>query len=350
MATLHIFIIHTECLTQRALRLHGVIQNIRVIAQQQGYEVRPFFVLSPSSNDIATKQDQYQSRLNYEPCGIADIDRTSKVLSVEILSNFEKHMKAWQLIAESDSDNAQDIYMIIEDDAFILPENIPNFGKLMNIVHEDPWDMLLLGVAFGNDKSEFCLQDTIKNFKLIPSKEAYLIKREAAQTMVKDFADSIKFSMRGQLSWYAATHPEFMLRNISHQVTLDGSKLGLTPSTIHESSVLIYNAEYMELLSYTVKSKEEITAAMPKINQLYDSVSQLKSPYISYIYSILLYKAGYLDQVGNVIMGALDMLTEQQGLLNSRNEILNTYIDMCRDMQTDLPDIFTLSSKYSGIV
>ena len=356
MATLHIFIIHSEGLTQRAVRLHGIVQNMRLVAQQLGYEVRPYFVLTPSPSDISSKQEEYQSKLNYDPTGLKELDVTTKVLSVEILSNLEKHVKAWQMIDDTNEGHKDDIFMVLEDDVFLLPGNVPNYVELLRLVQKQhfdndvPWDLLLLGISRQDGTNTLTLQNTTEHFKLIPSKEAYLITRAAVATMLKDFTATIKFGMRGQLSWYALTHPSLRLRNPSKQVTLDGSKLGITPTTLHENTTLVYNAEYMQMLTYMSMTKEELVAALPTLGKIYASVSALNSPHIAHLYGVLLYKAGEMKEVSDIMDNAITLMKQQQGLLNSRTELLNNYIDMCKDLQIDLPSIFREKSKYSGIV
>jgi hypothetical protein len=348
--TLHIFIIHSEGLTQRALKLHGTVQTIRLIAQHMGYVVKPFMMLTPTPDDIAKTQDSYQPRINYDPTGIVELDRTSKLISTEVLSNFEKHMKAWKLI-ESMNANSSDVFMVLEDDIFLIPDNAPNLVELLHHAHmQREWDLILMGVSPNGSNAPISLINTTDAFKVIPSKEAYLIQRASATKLLSEFATTIKFPFRQQLSWYAQTHRDFRLRNPSKQVTLDGSKLGLTPSTIHDTSILVYNAEYMQLYGYMNKTNAEIRNDIPFIRQVYNSVTALNSPYIMHIYATLLHKAGELTEVGALMTTALETLQQQQGLLNSRNEILNHYIDMCKDMQGDIQAIFSEKSKYNGLV
>ena len=356
---LHIFIIHSEGLTQRATRLHGVIQNMRVAAQYLGFDVRPYFVLKPTSQDILDNQAHYQPKISYDPTGIPELDATIKIVSVEILSNFQKHINTWKMISET-CDSEKIYYMVIEDDTFLLPDNFAAYVDFLKFIQTNTdWDLILMGITQSvdnGDKSPICFQDTSKLFKLLPAKDAYMITKETAAQLYKDFSDTdttkIKFSMRGQLSWYIQTHPNLRVRNPSKQVTLDGSKLGLAPTTLHENNLLIFNAEYMQLIEYMNKNTEIIKANIDNIRTIYQGVENLESSDVLHLYGILLFRAGLLNESYDIMNKALSSMKEKQGLVNSRSELVNNFIDMCKSMQSDITDTDILStpSKYLNVI
>lgn len=353
---LHIFIVHTEELTQRAVRLHGVIQNMRLIAQNIGLEVRPSFVLTPTTADISKDQDTYQKRINYDPTGVEEFDKLSKLVSVEILSNYDKHLKAWEMISENPQPN--DIYMVVEDDVFLLPKNALNFAELLTMAYNSrsEWDMILMGISKATPQeldreSPLKLQNTREMFTVLPSKEAYLISPATARRMASEFRTPIKFPMRIQLSWHIqkSSATEFRVFNPSKQVTLDGSKLGLAPTTLHDHNVLVFNSEYMQLLEYMSKPHDVVAKDCDIITKIYESVAGLHSPEIMQIYGILLFRAKRFKEAQSIMMEALGTVQKQQGLLNSRSELLNNIIDMYKDMQTDISELLTTKSKYSTL-
>jgi hypothetical protein len=353
---LHIFIVHTEDLTQRAIRLHGVIQNMRLIAQNIGLEVKPYFVLTPATADISKDQDAYQKRINYDPTGIEEFDKLSKLVSMEILSNYDKHRKAWEMISENPE--PKDMYMVVEDDVFLLPNNALNFAELLTTAYNsrNEWDMILMGLSKTDPKihspdSPMVLQNTRELFTVLPSKEAYLISPATARRMAAEFKTPIKFPMRIQLSWHIQkTSPtEFRVFNPSKQVTLDGSKLGLTPTTIHDHNVLMFNSEYMQLLEYMSKPHADVEKDSALITKIYESIASLNSPEIMQVYGILLFRAKRFKEAQSIMMESLENVQKQQGLLNSRSELLNNIIDMYKDMQTDIPELLKTKSKYSTL-
>jgi GR25 family glycosyltransferase involved in LPS biosynthesis len=347
---LHIFIIHDEGLTQRAIRLHGVFQNMRLIAQSIGFRVKPYFVLNPSNKDIGAEQEK---RINYDKTGDPLFDNAMSMLSIEILSNYEKHLKAYTMIDQLETKNPNDMYMIIEDDVFLLPSCTNNYAEALYcaFTNKDKWDMLFLGITHMNAKAEapMSLQDTRSLFKIIPSKEAYLINAQTAKTLIEDLKEPIKFSMRRQLSWYIQTHTSLRVVNPSKQVTLDGSKLGILPSTIHEKNVLLYNAEYMSLVKFLGEQPNIIAENLDSIKKIYETVASLNSPDIMQVYGILLYKAGEYKEAQWIMDEAITCTQTQQGILNSRSELINNVIDMYKNMQSDLPDLLVTKSKYTEV-
>jgi hypothetical protein len=355
LPTLHIFIIHTESLTQRAVRLHGTIQTLRTLAQNAGYVVKPFFVLTPNPSDLAPKQDQYQGKINYDPTDIPELDGQRKVLSLEILSNFEKHLKAWTMISDTVTAPA-DLFLVVEDDICMLPVNNANYIELLKLLSaldtdtEVPWDLLFTGMASSaaSATSGIGIEKTRDHMKLISNKSAYFIKPAMAKRMLSDLPTTIKFSMRGQLSWYMHLHQDAAFCNTTKPIMLDGSKLGLTPTTLHESNYLIYNAEFIEFVRYLNMSPTEIQVQIEKIKKLYASIEHLKSPYITHIYAMVLHKGGLYEKLPGLMNTAIETLQAQQGLLNSRTEMLNHFIDMCKDLQPDM-SVLNAKSKYRGM-
>lgn len=356
---LHIFILHSEGLTQRAARLHGTFQNMRMAAQYLGFDVRPYFVLSPTPQDILNSQDDYQPKIAYDPTGILELDSTIKVVSVEILSNLQKHINTWKMISETAPATApdKDYYMVLEDDVFILPDSFPAYIEFLKLIktNSDDWDIIMMGIAHNHNTAPLpmSLHDTREQFKLLPSKEAYMITRETATQMYADFSDTdttkIKFPMRGQLSWYIQTHPDLRVRNPSKQVTLDGSKLGICPTSMHENNILVYNAEYMQMLEYMNKNNDAIKADINNIHTIFQAVKSLGSSDVLHLYGVLLYRAGMFDESYEVMNKALAQLKISEGLLNSRTELVNNFVDMCKSMQKDT-EVPTLPSKYLNVI
>jgi hypothetical protein len=351
--TLHIFIVHTESLTQRAIRLHGTVQTLRTLAQDVGYTVKPFFVLNPTAADITAAQDSYQNRINYDPTGVTELDNQRKILSVEILSNIEKHVKAWSMIADTASASDKDLFLVIEDDVCMLPMNVKNYVELLKIFAGDTsvpvWDLLFTGIApQSRSVSEIGFENTRDQGNIITNKEAYFITPSTAKRLLSDFATVIKFSMRLQLSWYMHNHTDLRVYNTNKQVTLDGSKLGITPTTLHEANYLLYNAEFVHLTAFLNKTSSEIKAQIATINKIYSDIEHLKNPNIMHVYCLILHKGGFHEKLSEIMTTAIEALQNQQGLLNSRTEMLNNFIDMCKDLQPDL-SLLKAKSKYLGM-
>jgi hypothetical protein len=85
------------------------------------------------------------------------------------------------------------------------------------------------------------------------------------------------------------------------------------------------------------------------ITKIYESIASLNSPEIMQVYGILLFRAKRFKEAQSIMMESLENVQKQQGLLNSRSELLNNIIDMYKDMQTDIPELLKTKSKYSTL-
>lgn len=343
--TFHIFVVHTQSLTVRALKLHGVIQTIRTAAQAAGFnDVKPTMILKPDPADFTTVDiEVLNKRLNYDKVGDEAFDQAINPQGLEEISNFEKQREVWRRIAGF-SDDTDDVFMIIEDDAFIPPDGADTLSAILKEVSNAPYDFLTLSISdisVGKD-------DAIKflNFrdtgKVLPSKDAYFIRPRAAKVLYRE-SETIKMSARVHMSYVLHKNPDIRVLYPNKRAMVEGSKLGITPSTIHASNVLIYNKEFMDLWKYIGDEKPSTR----EIREIYKKVSHVKNPDLAHVYGVLLYRAGELHEAQDMFMEAVQYMKEQQGMLNFRSELLNNAINIHEHAQWDIPAITARPSKYA---
>lgn len=347
----HIFVIHTQKLTLRQARLHGTIQTIRTTAQAAGYEVKVTMILKPDPDYFDEKTiPLMEKRIKYEPVGIEEFDKiintatNSHVLSIEELSNYEKHREAWRRITETSAD-PDSIYMVIEDDIFMIPEEHDVLREVINDIDHTSYDFLTFSVADQSVRKSD--QITTLNFrnigKILPSKESYFISRRAARVLY-DQSETIRFTMRTMMSYILCKNHSLNVMYPSKRIFIDGSKLGIHPSTTHGGNVLIYNQEFMELWQFISHAKPPLR----EIREIYKRVAHVRNPDIMHIYGVLLYRAGELHEAQDVFVEAVKLMQEQQGLLSFRSELLNNAINIHEQAQWDLPAIIEKPSKYKN--
>jgi GR25 family glycosyltransferase involved in LPS biosynthesis len=347
----HIFVVHTQKLTVRALQLHGVIQTIRTAAQAVGFDnVKPTMVLKPDPADFAPVDIEIlNKRLNYEKVGDDIFDHAIQPMGLEQLSNFEKQREIWRRIGDHPEDTA-DVFMVIEDDAFILPECSDKLQEILKAIYEKSagsYDLLTLCLA-DNDVAP---SDPVKFLdfrttgKVLPSKDAYFIRPGAAKLLYRE-TDIMKMTARMQMSYILHKNPSIELRYPNKRAMIEGSKLGITSSTINPSNILIYNREFMDMWKYINVQKPPIR----EIRNLYKKVEHVKNPDMMHIYAVLLYRAGELHEAQDAFMEAVEIMKEKQGLLTSRSELLNNAINIHEHAQWDLPAITAKPSKYDDAI
>jgi len=343
---LRIFGIHTESLTLRGDRLHGVMQALRMAAIGAGYHVIPRLIIKPDVGKITENLKDYGDKVNYEPCGDGDFDSQRQVFSTEMLSNFEKHREAWRRISEVESVGEKDMFLIVEDDSYLLPEGLEGWKHVLATAASQQWDMIHLGIAQLDSKADYVPLNKI--VKVLPSKDAYLITQQAAKRLYEQLTDKYRFVLRVQLSWFVHQHKDFQLMCPNRRVLIDGSKLGICPSSIHVNNVLVFNNEYMTL--FKLYNSPRLTKEMKAVQNAYKIIEHLGCP------EAVVLMGKIEEKLGNV--GAAKMYLEKgvaamkggQGIINGRSELITTLIKLYGKHQADVDECSKMISKYSTLL
>jgi len=342
----YIYVIHSKHLSLRANRFQNVLRVIDEVARTKNYTVKTQFILKHDSDEIQSKLPELTSLISYDKIDDADFDNQRYLLSAPILSNIEKHKEAWKQI-EKMNDNGSNLYLIIEDDALLFPENINNLHEFFNLDHKE-WDMLSLGlVNMQNNKTD----DSFLNFrnmpnKILSSKEAYCLKPKTASLLLEQ-SKQYKFTLRLHLSYFIKMNPKLKVYFNKKTLFIDGSKLGIFPSSIHPTNLLIFNNEFIQMHSYIKKSPEDIKKDFTKIEHLHKILENIKSPDAMHLYGVILTKIGRVSDAEKVFMNGIDELKKQQGFINNQSEILNNLIDLYKTMQKDTAVSDNIHAKYS---
>lgn len=347
--TLFLYIIHRQSLTRRALQLHGVIQQLRVTASKQGFQVKPYLILKNDAPQIAEKVADYQNRITYDVTGDPEFDKHRQPLGTEAISNIEKHRDAWLRIYDAPSHHPNDMFMVMEDDTFLLPEGQQNFAGLLDALPSMPiWDILFLGIVLpvADPKlSILPLKTTVG--KILPSKSCYFIRQQTAKRML-DIDDKLRYPMRLQLSYIFDKNKDIRAMHVNQPIILDGSKIGITPSAIHPNNLLIMNREYMDLLSFLTQDTAVVQKELNTIRAIYKNVKHMNSPDIMHLFGVLLFKCGKITDAEEMLSQAAEAMKEQHGLLDSRSDLMNNLIMVYQQMQQDLPHLLSATSQYDS--
>lgn len=345
---LRIYGIHTEHLTQRATRFHGNIQQLRTAAIGLGYRVVPRLVLKPDVGKITDSLKEYGEKVSYEPTGDSEIDMQRQVFSTEMLSNFEKHREAWRHIMEIPDEQVgeKDLFLVIEDDSYLLGDGLEGWKFVLNTAHAEEWDMIHLGIAQTESKANYVILNRVS--KVLPSKDAYLISRAAAKRLYNELTDKYRFILRVQLSHYANQHKDFRILCPNKRVLIDGSKLGIFPSSIHVNNLLAFNNEYVTLLKLfnSPRLDKEIKTA----RQIYKAIEHLCSPEGSFIMGKIEEKLGNPHEARRLYENSFAYMKANQGIINGRSELVTNLIKLYSKYQSDVEECSRLPSKYSQLI
>lgn len=354
---LYLYVIHTQHLKHRAIRIHGYIQQLRIAAMSKGFEVKPILVLSPDPTDIGQRMNEVQSKITYDAINDTEFDGQRQMLTTEILSNLEKHKDAWRRIAEVSADVAKHaLFMIMEDDSILLPESIPNFVSLLDLLSApvEPWDIVVTGIAQPQNPAAHEVPQSLVPLanigtSIIPCKDSYFIQQNTAARFLETLNnEKYRYSARVQLSWliHKVANPVIRAFHPANRITLDGSKIGVCPSALHPNNVLIFNREYMELMSYLQKDQKTIKTALPQIRSIFKGIQHLQSPDIMHLYGVLLFKAGNIGEAEEMMSEAMMIMKAHSGVLNSRSDLMNNLIQIYQHLQPDLPSLVAEKSVY----
>lgn len=326
------------------------MQAIRQALQEQGLGCKITMVLKPEASDIQASLTNYSARIKYDSVQDPEFDKLSAVLSTEELSNYEKHRDAWKrMIVDQEKMKPEDLCMVVEDDMFLVPDCEKHFvamckdlsASLMNNVD---FVTLSLSDVSTPDTNPVSLLPLAQAGRILPSKEAYMIHPRICNLMLEQ-SETIRFSMRIQLSWIIATQSSIRAMYPTHRIFLDGSKLGLFPSTLHHNNMLVYNQEYMELFAYMSKDGSEIP--LNKVNETWKKIAHIQNPDLMHLVGVLYYKMGLYEESEEMLLNAVTEMKKQGGVLNNRSDLLNNLVNMYEKLQTDLPNIMAQPSKYA---
>lgn len=341
MPKFHLYVIHTANLVHRQSRLHGTIQSIREMASARGYEFRSILVLTPDVSALHAKIPELSARIKYDKTGYPDLDSMLSVLNMEQLSNFEKHREAWRRIQREVTD-PNDVCMVIEDDAFIIPEFSKNLQAFIAKPYQDAWDFYSLSISIQSDKRVMKILECMGN---LASKCAYAVRPSVVQKLL-DETEIIRFTMRNQLSYIFRKREDIMAMVSNEQCIMEGTKLGIYTSSIHPNNLLSFNKEFMELFQIAQSESPSLELA----SRIFDQVKHIGNPDVMHIYGVILFKCGRVKEASQVLSVAIDQMQKQHGLMNNQSDLLNNSINMYEHMQWDLPEYLNTPSKYDAIL
>jgi len=335
---LKVFIIHTSILTNRMEKLDPIIKFIKESGKLTGYTVEISMIISPDPGVLYPTLEELQKKISYDKSGNELFDQCIQVLSLEMISNIEKHKDALSKISKY-KDSEEDLYLIIEDDMIILQDCLKNFEELLKLDHKNlDWDLIILGlsknIATNTPQKLENIKELSDTGKVLPSKEAYFIRKNVATKLLAEF-EKYKFTYRIQLSYFIYNNSDIKVYYPSKRTTVDGSKLGLFTSSIHSNNILTFNNEYMQMYNYLSMSKEDIQKNMSNITALYKTVKGLNSCDFTHLYGLLKIKADFLKEGEEILLEALEQIRKSQGLLNGRSDLANNLVELYRHLQTD---------------
>lgn len=325
MKTINVYLIATEGIKPRERISMASLAAFARASEAVGWTVRV--------NKIMTSKniDEANGRIDYKPTGDEIIDKNMQQLYTEEVSNILAHEKALRMIATNTSQDT--VHIIMEDDAIFIEEKKGFIEPIMTKMLEwrDMCRIVLLGMEAkaqpaDNETDELLRPFSIAN-KFIINKEAYAITPKCA-TALLDKMTPIRLPYRIWLSWVAGEYI-YMPRAA---ITIDGSKTGIVPSSIHSNNIPIYNREFMEM--YRMLQTKNID--IEKATEMITATKALESSDLYHMYGVLLHNVGRHADALEAFETAYEKHIQQGGMVSARSDMLNNNIAAYRFMQKDV--------------
>lgn len=338
---LNIYLIYTEKLENRQGNINSSLEAIKKICSENNINFKLNIISTPCNDTIDKNIQDYNKRVDYSkfPGDNEYNDYISSLNSYQI-SNYEKQKNAFKHIIDSDNSNNDDIYMIIEDDIIIGKAYLDNIKDLLVNINEINWDILFTSLNVINNTQEYIEYNTI--YKKLLSKSCYFIKPKMCK-LLYDTMDIFKLRFKHLLCKFINDN-NYTVLFYNKNTFVEGSKIGLYPSSVNPNNYLYFNNNYIELSKISNKQiidKEDIIKAMELFNN-----NNFDSPDFFNILSILYVKNKDYDNAKKYSLEALECMKRNKGYLQKNSEILNNCINMWKYEQNMLDDCKKSIPKY----
>lgn len=353
---LNLYIIYTDILKKRNDTLLSSIEFLKSICKNNKIDININIINSPSAKFINDNVELFKDRiidLNSLSNDIIEKERIyieySKFKINEYqVSNIEKHRNVYKSIMENL--DSKSLFLIIEDDIVINNDNENVFNDFFKYIqlkeNENKWDIILSSNAdFDNDN--LCFKDFRKhsnNNHIIISKGSYFINKKTASKLY-DYFNTLKYSLKIKLSKYINDNNDLKVMVMNKYLFLEGSKIGLYPSSINNSNVLYFNNEYIRLTLYL--RQDNITEEdLKNINNIYNNNKFKNNSDFLYTMGLIYFKYKDYNKSKQYLMEAIEYLQKNEGLISQYNEILNNCINIHQYDQTFIETSNLKQSKY----
>ena len=273
--------------------------------------------------DIITidKDIEYTNKTKLQQTGIEDFDKSIVNINKHMADNIERHRLVYNAIDENET------CMVLEDDNVMLNEHlshIKEFIKIKDTIMKD-YDIGIIGLSTQNNDSiplELINYRLTGNPNIISSKSAYMITGKFAKKLYENFNEH-KYSMRVQLSKYIYDNVDVKIGIVNKHLFLEGSKIGILPSSFNKNNLLIFNPDYIKLLQLMNKN-----GSVKDAETIFQRLTTINSADANHLMGIFYHKNNMNDKAFEYFENAFQLLKDQKGYIGKDSEILNNCINI----------------------
>jgi GR25 family glycosyltransferase involved in LPS biosynthesis len=325
-----IAVIHDKKFNLRLQTLNNVINNQIISKFDSGYKI---IIIDRYNHDDMTMDDIRNSVKLESPQSGTVYDSIVKSLHVKHISQAMKHKLALEnFIAQ----NTFDTMLVIEDDVLCSDNVSQDLVNAINHLNTNKdIDMLLLGcptpkqVPIGPTMQSVKVLDC---FRLIPTCDAYLIKKENAKKILDTFLP-IRYQLTTQLSFLASVK-NINIHMCAPNIFVNGSKYGVYVSSIDPNNKLFLNPDYNKLAlmltqqSYTSQEYE-------MVEKMTKEVALREHPDFQTAFGNFFMRLGNYQLAKEFYDNAYKIYVQNDCILNNECEFMTNYTKIFGFFQED---------------
>ena len=332
MATINIYIIHYTKLVHRE-GIFARIQNAftKVVNNDVKLNIKNISKFDPDKLD-----NEFVKRI-FDAEDITDTNTSSynkyliKSPQVSFISNCLKHMDALNQISKTSGED--DINIIIEDDV-VFDDTME--VKLMEFVKYDkqPYDIIFFGMP--GQKGEKMSSDFVEvveipaSVNVLPCCDSYFITKKCAKTLAKAYIP-LKFPNNIQLSYLIAKN-SLKVGKTFPNIMADGSKIGVTPSSISPNNILIFNSTYKEIYK-TIEKTDPTHEDIEYVKKMFKENELKNTPDFLFLEGLFNMRIKKYLEAKSLFDKAITLYEDGLSPLSNQSAIIHNYIDLCKHVQ-----------------
>ena len=361
MIRLNIYIVYSEELENRHTTINSAILLIKDICVQKNIEVKLNIISEPSKEHVNKYISTFNSRVNYDKFADASNIYNELIMPLNVcqISNFEKHRYIYKYILENFKTNdPNELHLIIEDDVLILKDYINNIIELIDDLNasdrpsdsasnrnsDNDWDILFTCLNVVNNPEKFINIDDLYN--IIISKSCYIIRNRELCEKLYSITDTFKLNIKLTISKFIKEN-KYTAMSYNKITFLEGSKLGVYPSSVNPNNYLFLNNNYIALKK--ISEKTELTEEdIKNAENIYANSLNIPSVDVQNIMGVIYYNYKDYKKAKEYMYMSLSNLKKCKGYtIMKNNEILSNTINIYKYDQDLLAECMLSKPKYS---
>jgi len=348
MKILNIYVVYSVHLTNRLKYINSTIELLNKTVQDVGLEIKLMTIKEPTHEFIEKNIEEFNKRVKYdkEEGEKADEQFNSVIQTLNVcqISNYERHREIYNIIKTKSID---ELHFIIEDDVLLGEDYLHNIKLLFQNLYADKfdqWDIIFTCISTIENDKDMALIDTRKQYKFLLNKSSYLITPSTAAKLY-EYLNEFKYSLKNAISKFIWDNSDIKSFVLNKHTFLEGSKMGIFPTSVNNTNFLFQNVNYVNLAKLT--NLEEISENhLKEAMHHYEQLEKMNSPDATHTLGVIYYKRKDYENAKKYMVEACVKLQETQGFVSKSSEILNNAINVFQYDQTLLESCKNKKSIY----